>query len=116
MTSSLVSDEFKTILQQVAEKLTNENVQNIAILCQHSTHNTQEEIKDGMDLFAKLQDLNLLNQDNTTFLVECLDSLQLTDASGPLKLYREKYFDSEYLWPPLSKLFLFTITTATKNI
>ncbi|PIK57143.1 hypothetical protein BSL78_05963 [Apostichopus japonicus] len=93
MTSSSNTSQFRLTLLRVSEVLTNENVQDLAFLCEDISPARRELITNARELFAALQGHDLLSERKVNILIDWLDELRLLEASKLLKEYRTRYQD-----------------------
>ncbi|XP_071853705.1 uncharacterized protein [Apostichopus japonicus] len=91
MTSSSSKSPFRLTLLKVSEVLTEENVQDLAFLCEDISPARRELITNARELFAALQGHDLLNERKVNVLIDWLDELRLLEASNLLKNYRKTH-------------------------
>ncbi|XP_071853735.1 uncharacterized protein [Apostichopus japonicus] len=91
MTSSSSKSPFRLTLLKVSEVLTEENVQDLAFLCEDISPARRELITNARELFAALQGHDLLNERKVNVLIDWLDELRLLEASNLLKKYRKTH-------------------------
>ncbi|PIK61121.1 hypothetical protein BSL78_01946 [Apostichopus japonicus] len=91
MTSSSTTSPFRLTLLKVSDVLTEQNVQDLAFLCEDISPARRELITNARELFAALQGHDLLNERKVNVLIDWLDELRLLEASNLLKNYRKTH-------------------------
>lgn len=86
-----LSMEFRLTLLNVGEYLTENDVQNLAFLCEGIKPAGRELLRNARELFVELQGRDLLNERNVSVLSGWLERLNLLDALRPLREYSEKF-------------------------
>lgn len=81
-------------LLNVGEYLTENDVQNLAFLCEGIKPARRELLRNARELFVELQGRDLLNERNVNVLSGWLERLNLLDALRPLRVYSEKFLKS----------------------
>ncbi|KAJ8050884.1 hypothetical protein HOLleu_04256 [Holothuria leucospilota] len=85
-----LSTKFRVMLLRVGECLTENDVQNLAFLCEGIKPARRELLRNSRELFVELQGRDLLNEHNVSVLSSWLEELNLLDALRPLREYSEK--------------------------
>lgn len=86
-----LSTKFRLALLNVGEYLTENDVQNLAFLCEGIKPARRELLRNARELFVELQGRDLLNERNVGVLSGWLEGLNLLDAMRPLKEYSDKF-------------------------
>lgn len=85
-----LTTKFRVMLLRVGECLTENDVQNLAFLCEGIKPARRELLRNSRELFVELQGRDLLNEHNVSVLSSWLEELNLLDALRPLREYSEK--------------------------
>lgn len=98
MAQPSITTPFRVTLLKVGECLTEQNVQDLAFLCEDIKPARRELLRNARELFVELQGHDLLNERNVKVLIGWLDELRLLEASKYLKDYGQKYLQGKYLF------------------
>lgn len=88
MASNKSSLKFRVTLLKVSDILTDKNAMDIAYLFEEISPDKRKLITNAKELFDELRRQTLLHEDKVDVLIEYLDELELSKASGILKDYR----------------------------
>lgn len=94
MTTKVLKKEFELTINRVCEVLTDENVEDLAFVCEENPER-RALITTPKQLFDALSSYDILRDDNVDVLIEWVDELNLTKASSILKAYRRTHVTGE---------------------
>lgn len=87
----MVAYHYDSYINKVSSDcLTENDVQNLAFLCEGIKPARRELLRNARELFVELQGRDLLNERNMNLLSGWLEELNLLDALRPLREYSEK--------------------------